>query len=185
MKLITPFIVIAICIGMYFFYISPTAMEVKALSLKKAEYNTVLEKSRELMIKRDEVLGNYNAISDTNIARLEKVIPETFDTVLFANDLNGMASQYGMTVKDLKVNEPKTEVRDTIINSSKNKTFKTTAVGFKVSGSYAQFTKFLESLESSLRIVDVVGLHIQSGANTKGSESPLDYTLEVNTYSLR
>ncbi len=160
-------------------------MEVKALSLKNTEYNTVINKSQELTVERNNVLEKFNNISDVNITRLGKVIPDTFDSVLFINDLNNLVAQYGMKIKDFKINEPKTEVLDTIINQPANQAYKTTVVSFKVSGTYAQFTSFLESLESSLRLMDVTNLNIQSYGGLKPGEISLDYIVEVNTYSLR
>ena len=168
---------------MYFFYIDPSFSEVKQLSLKKSGYNTVLEKSKELAIKRDSVLADYNSISQTDINRLDKIIPNEFNAVLFANDVSTLASGYGITVKDFKINEPKTEVRDVIINQPKNEGFKTITVSFRLSGGYSQFVRFLSDLESSLRLVDVTSLSVKP--NSSQASGLMDYLLEVHTYSLR
>src|SRR5258708_4312003 len=115
MKLTLPITLIVISLGMYFLYISPTVAEIKALNLKKAEYNTALVSASELKAKRDQVLIDYNNISSGDIDRLNKIIPEQFNSVLFANDLNTVASSYGLLVKDFKADEPKADVRDLIV----------------------------------------------------------------------
>ncbi|KKR45028.1 MAG: hypothetical protein UT81_C0024G0004 [Parcubacteria group bacterium GW2011_GWA2_40_14] len=48
MKNLAPFIIIAISLGMYFLYVSPTMADIRLLSAKKSEYTNVLLKSKEL-----------------------------------------------------------------------------------------------------------------------------------------
>lgn len=185
MKLALPFIIIAISIGVYFVYISPTVEEVRVLSAKKVEYSNALVGAEELKTKRDNVLIDYNNISGENIDKLNKIVPETFNSVLFANDVNAIASGYGLIVKDFKINEPKTDVRDVIINQPANRLYKTTVVTFSVDGQYGSFVKFIQNLESSLHLVDITGLSMKTLGGQKSADSPLQFLLEMNTYSLR
>ena len=185
MKFSLPFIIIAISLGMYFFYINPTVAEIKTLSSKKVEYNNALVGAGELKAKRDDVLTQYNNISADNIDKLNKIIPATFNSVLFANDVNSIASGDGMSIKDFKVDEPTTDLRDTILSQSQNNLYKTTVITFSVIGQYSQFLKFIGSLESSLRLVDIVGLSVKTLGGQKSGDSPLQFLLEMNTYSLR
>ena len=129
-----PFIVIFICIGMYYFYVKPSTEEVKMLGQNKTEYNNVLTKSKELTTTRIKVLDDYNSISEGDKERLSKVIPEKFNPVLFANDVNTRALLYGMTVKVFKENVPKTETREAIINQSHTDANKVTVIKYKVNG---------------------------------------------------
>ena len=185
MKLTFPIIIVVVCLGVYFLYINPTAMEVKTLSAKRVEYLTALEKSKELKVKRDAVLVDYNNISSDNIDRLNKIIPDTFNPVLFVNDMNVLASKYGMTVKDFRVDNPETPTRDAIITQPQGKTYKTTVITFRLDAPYSQFQGFLNDLESSLRLVDVTSLSVRSVGGQGGGGGVLDYLLEMNTYSLR
>lgn len=185
MKFALPIIIIAICVGMYFIYIGPTVSEVKALSLQKANYNDVLSKSRELKAKRDDVLIDYNNISNSDIDKLNKIIPETFNSVLFANDINSIAGRNNLVIKDFKVNPQRTEDRSTMTNQQKNNSYKTTIITFKLVGQYSQFVRFLIDLESNLRLVDVVKLSIKTVGGQRSTDESLEYLLEINTYSLR
>ena len=185
MKAATPFIIIIICISAYFFYISPTLDEIKTLEAKKAEYTGVLEKAREFKAQRDTALTDYNNISEDNLDRLNKIVPNKFDSVLFANDINTIASKYGMSVKDLKYNILNTEAFDAEGVRTKSQPYKTIAVTFKFSSQYEQFIKFLKDLESSLQLVDVTSLSIKSLGGEKSTGNLLDYSLEVNAYSLK
>ncbi|MBI4155753.1 MAG: type 4a pilus biogenesis protein PilO [Candidatus Zambryskibacteria bacterium] len=182
MKSLTPFIVIAISVGMYFVYISPGFVEINTQRNKITEYINVLEKSKELKNKRDSVLTAYNNISEEDITRLNKIIPETFDAVLFANDINNLASRHNVTVKDIKINAPDSESR-VIPAESTDKLYKTTAVTLTLSGEYQQFIKFMADIETSLRLMDISSLTVKSGG--KSGSNLLDYSLEIYTYSLK
>jgi Tfp pilus assembly protein PilO len=185
MNSLRPLIVIAVCIGMYYFYISPTLGEVRALSLKKSEFNNVLEKTKELKVKRDSLLNDYGSIPPEEIERLNKVIPETFNSVIFANDVNNLASKYSMTLKEFKTSEPKIEVRDPSSIRDNNDPYKTTIVSMRISGTYENFISFLSDVETNLRLADVTNLGIQSGFSQKDKIQAMDFSLELNTYSLR
>lgn len=169
---------------MYFVYIKPTGDKVKALSIKKSGYDNILSKTKELKQTREDILTVYNSISIEDIDRLNKIVPETFSPVLFLNDLTAIVSQYGMKVGDFKTNEPKPENRAAIIAQSKGDSYVTTIVNFSLSGPYSEFLKLLNDLESSLRLIDVVGLTVTSNYRST-SENSLNYSLELKTYSLR
>lgn len=184
MKSFFPFIIIVICVGTYFGYIQPAASEVKSLSREKTGYDNILSKTRELAEKREDILTIYNSISESDVDRLNKIIPDTFSPIIFLNDLTAQVSQFGMNVRDFRTSEPKAENRDDIVSQSKGQFYKTTVVNFSVSGPYSEFLKLLSSLESSLRLVDVVGITIRANYRST-SENSLDYALELETYSLR
>ena len=184
MKIITPIIVIIISITVYFAYTSPIIQEVKNLVSKKSQQTDVLLKTRQLASRRDAVLIDYNNIVSTDIERLNKIVPNTFNFVLFANDVTAMASRYSLVTKDFKVNEPKTEIRDAIINRPKEGVYKITVVTVRLQGSYLQFIKFLNDLEFSLRLVDIESLTIKPVGVQNSASGSLDYLLEMKTYSL-
>lgn len=160
--------------------------EIRVLRAKSSEYSNVLNKVKELAIKRDNINEERNNIPKADMERLGKVVPETFSAVSFANDINTRASRYGMSVRDFRENEAKTEVRDVIgLNQSQDKPYKTIMVSFRVIGQYSQFIRFLNDLETSLRLVDVKGLTIKAVDTRTSGNNSLEYLLDINTYSLR
>ena len=185
MKFALPLIIIVVSVGMYFTYISPTALVVKELSLKKSNYYEVLLKSKELKAQRDDVLVDYNNISDSDINKLNKIISETFNSVLFANDINAMAGRNNLVVKDFKVDPQRTEDRELMFSQQKNNPYKTTVIIVKLVGQYSQFVRFLIDLELNLRLVDVVKLSIKTLGGPRSTDNSLEYLLEMNTFSLR
>ena len=191
MKALTPFIVIAICIGMYFIYISPTIADIQSLSTEKASYDNVLQQSKDLTSERDSLLATYNNISQSDITRLDKVVPDTFDGVTFANDINTIASHYGITVKDMKFNEPNAADRTAVGADRTHQVYKTTTVTFALDGQYQAFESFLKDVETSLRLIDVTLLSARAlgAANSPNQKiqpgNTIEYTVQVNTYSLK
>src|SRR3989344_6737957 len=161
MKLFSPFILILISVALYFLYISPSIAEVESLSAKKAEYANVLAQSKELKNKRDSVLAAYNGISEEDLARLNKIIPSSFDGVVFANEVNTLASRYGLSVKSFQVNQPTADARAQIVTEQKKGSYQSVAVTLTVNGDYNQFIVFLKEMETSLRLIDVGSLGIK------------------------
>lgn len=184
MKLLIPIGIIGVCIGMYLLYIRPTAVEVKSLSATKSEYANVLVKSKELKDQRDLTLTQYNSIPEEEVARLNKVLPEKFDPVIFANDITALARTHQVSLGSIGTANTKTEGRDGVV-VPQGGAYKTNVVTLAVTGTYAQFIDFLEALESSLRLIDVVGLSVRSLGDSGTARNSLEYSVELNTYSLR
>ncbi len=185
MKSILQIIILIVCVATYFMYISPTVAVVKALSAESSSYTNVLKKSQEIGIIRDNIWVDYNNISTGDTEKLKKIVPEKFNSVLFANDMNAIAGRHFLIVKDFKVNPQRTEDGGAVDSNQSVNPYKTTIVTFRVVGQYDQFVNFLKEIELSLRLVDVVSLSIKTVGGQKNTDGSLDYLLEMNTYSLR
>ena len=185
MKLFAPVILIAICIGAYFMYIDPMVNQVKALDMKLGEYNRVLQKSKDIKAKREAVQAQYESLSETDTARLSKIIPDKFNQEVFANDINFMVSKYGMKIKDFKVSRSSPQNPEQAIGEVKSDTYVTSSVSFTVSGQYDQFLKLLGDVESSLQLLDVSSLSVRSSTGNKLGDDQMSFTLSMNTYSIR
>lgn len=180
---------------MYFLYISPTYGDIMALSAKKAEYDAVILQSKQLISERDAILTKYNSIPQEDIDRLNKVIPSTFDPVVFLNNLNTMAGTDGIQIKDVKINQVNPDSRDTTASTATNAPYVTSDLLVTLGGSYPQFVQFMQDLESSLDLIDVVNLTILPTVEVqtvgvgafaqKVTSIKLQYTLDLHTYSLK
>ena len=170
---------------MYFLYISHAILDVKVLSIEKADYTNVLLKSQELKSKRDIVMNDYNNISENDIAVLNKIIPNKFDPIAVVSSINNIATKYGISLKSFKVDEPKVNGQDTMMVQTVVLPYKTSTLNITVSGGYNQFLFFLKDIESSLKLMDVNSLSIKSSGNEKLADNSLEYTLQISTYSLK
>ncbi len=176
---------IALSIGIYFMYISPGVGEINALNAKKTEFEQVLLRAKELNDKRDTILTQKNNIPADELDKLNKIIPNTYDSVAFVNDMNNLAAQNGVTLKTSQ-DVVATEGTGAIVaDTAAVSPFKSNTVNFSVIGTYDNFLRFLTSLESSLRLVDVKSLNIKASTDSKtGQVTGYEYKLEIAVYSL-
>lgn len=189
LKSLLPFFVIGLSIGLYFIYISPTWIEIGALKAKKAEYATVLEQSKEIKDKRDNLVASYGSISEADIEKLNKIIPTKFNVILLANDLNFLAGKNSVAIKDFKNND-QTPAGIDGIDDSGSVIYKSHNVSISVTGDFPQFMQFIRDIESSLQLMDVTNINIkavtgETVANSKAKLGSLTYSVEIQTYSLQ
>lgn len=175
--------VIAVCIGAYFVYIKPMTVDIKVHSLKKDEYNNVLNRVKEIKEKRDSILADYNSIPQSDIDRLNKIIPEKLNSVLLLNDLSVLGAKYGVTIKEFRVTDNSSN-NDSIVSNS-GSVYKTSNVGMRMTGEYLQVLNFLWDVESGLSLIDVVSLSVKPEANSARNAQLADFILEASIYSLR
>lgn len=187
MKSSIPFIIIAICISSYFVYIKPTIAVINQKKAKFQEYENVLNKVKEVKIKTEELSSKYSNISEDELSKLDKMIPEKFISEYFVNDLNAMAGRYGMRITQININVPLPIEGAVDDSQTDGGGYKTIIAKFVLSGKYDQLLSFLKDLETSLRIMDVTNLSVKAAPadKTKGDDQNLDYTLEIKTYSLK
>ncbi len=185
MKSSFPALIVALCIGLYFLYMRPTISEIKGLSVKKAEYENVLLRVNELAIKRDEILAQYNNIPQEQIEKLNKIIPNSYDSVKFANDINNLTSTYGLAIRNIKDNSVRASDRSNVVSDGTTQLFRTNMVQITVYGDYDDFVGFLNDLESNLRLIDVKKLTLKSMRDERLGTSKYEFVLEVAIYSLK
>lgn len=162
------------------------AGEVKALVQAKDQRIKVLSKAQELNSKRTTVADSYASISDSDKDRLNKIIPQKFDSVVFANDLNSIALKNSLAFQDFKVDESGAVNDASVIEQNSISAYKTNVVSFKVIGQYSDFVKFIDVIDNSLRLMDTIGLSVELyNKQEKKDSGVLQFTLLVKTYSLK
>ncbi len=179
----------AICVSMFFIYMKPEYEYIKVRQAKLDEYNDVLNKVQKIKAKRDELSSKYSSISQSDLDRMNKMIPKNFSSEHFVNDVTALAVKHNMKISHMTVNIPivsNTGSTDTLIAQGGSIVNVTTK--FNLEGTYSQFLSFLKDLETNLRLVDVTGLVVRStGGTEKSSEEDaiLDYQVDATTYALR
>lgn len=176
MKFIFPIIFLAAAVGVFLVYIEPTYADIEELRSTEALYDDALSKATELRQVRDNILSQYQNIPAENINRLEKMVPNTVDNVRLARDIDNIARQYGMTVSNLLVN---VEAPNNGTSVGGQGGYGTLSLQFSVSGTYQTLQLFLQDLENSLRLLDVVGISFSAGEG-----NVYDYQITLNTYWL-
>ncbi|TSC70387.1 MAG: hypothetical protein CEO12_411 [Parcubacteria group bacterium Gr01-1014_46] len=183
MKPILSIAVIAVCIGVYFVYIRPMTVDIKLLNIKKAEYKNVLNRVKEINEKREAILSEYNSIPEADIDRLNKMVPETLNSVELLNNLSVIGAQHGIIIKEFRAVDTSSNNSDVVSNTGSP--YKTNTITMRLTGQYNQFINYLWNVESGLSLIDVTNLIIRSSSEGGKGPALMDFTLEAKVYSLR
>lgn len=170
-KVFTTLLVILIVAGAFFFILEPKYRESGQgnkvnLDLEKAE----LEKRQQHLKRLKVLVENYNKISPAEISRIKKILPDERDIPGLFAQFQELAAKNNLLLLSINFNEaPLAASTDGIKKISIAVDLLSTG-----SGSYQEIKRFVASLETNLRLLD-----IESVFYTPGSGS---YSLIINTY---
>jgi len=163
MKNTSAILLLVLSIGLFYTFTNPTYGDAKELSLKAGEYKNVLKNVSEISATRDRLLISYNSLPPAELERLSKALPQNVDTVRLALDLDTIAAQYGITLKDVAIDDGAERNSGQIVLPGSDKPYQKVMVNVRFVSSYENFRKFIEDLEKSLRIMDIRGVNFQVG----------------------
>ena len=178
----------------FFVYTQPAYSSIKTLRGSIGEYDTALSKSRELQELKRSLLARYNTFSTEQLDRLSHLLPDHVDNVRLVLDADSMAVRYGMGLQNVTITKLDTaEKASTVIGvvASEKKKYDSLLIKFSMRGTYPNFVKFIQDLESGLRIVDLESLaldpeEVRIGEETgPASDFIYRYTVSLRTYWLR
>ena len=180
--------------GVFFFYTKPTYDGIHGLQAQIQQYNQALTKAAELQQLKQTLLSRYNAFNPTDLDRLHKFLPDHVDNVRLLLDLDNMASRHGMALANVNISapgtaNPNTTAIGTITAGSKK--YDSLTFTFGTEGTYQTFIEFMNDLESSLRVVELMSLTLDSANGTltqvpaAGSDPVYRFKLTLRTYWLK
>jgi len=185
MNLITPVILIIISIAIFFGYVDPNyrgdlgsgAQSIKSLQAEDGEYQSALDNTTAIRQKRDALVTKMGEINPTDLTNLQKLLPDNVDNIKLVIDMNQIAQNHSLTLKNIKFDTAAAETGKLGTDNSK---YGTVSLSFSVSSSYENFQNLLTDLEKSLRLVDITGLSV-TGNNT----GIYDFSVSLKTYWLK
>ncbi|MFH1473073.1 MAG: type 4a pilus biogenesis protein PilO [bacterium] len=180
MKNSTATILLLISVGLFYTFTSPQYADVKNLRAESAEYKKVLDGAIAISETTDAIQDEYEKISKEEVERLNKVLPDNIDTVHLALDLDTMASQYGISIKNVKVDKNMEDNTSVISSGNSGLPYEKVNVTFSFISNYASFSKFLTDIEKSLRIIDVRSISFQTS-----DVGLYEHRISVETYWLK
>lgn len=188
-KLIFSGIAFAVAIGIFFMYTQPTYDGTRAIQAEVDQYNQALNKAAELQQVKQALLSRYNAFNPEDLSRLQKLLPDHVDNVRLVLDLDRLAGTHGMALQSVVISTPKSESNEdsavNAIGSGRDK-YDSLTLRFSTRASYPAFIAFLEDIESSLRIVDLVSLSLAPDTTTIFASEPMyRYDITLRTYWLK
>lgn len=171
--LILPIILFFSALVLVFWVLLPLYNDIHSATLIKKQNENNLRDRLKLSANLNRLVNQYNERL-AEVESFSKVIPEGQDIPELLVGLEDVASVSGLTFSSVSF-----KTKDL-----KAPGFKTLVMEFKVKGSYPNFKNYLENLEKSLRIFDVVSVSFtgvgpgQSSININN----LEFNLLVNTY---
>lgn len=140
--------------------------EIKVLRKQVSSYNETINTAKKVRSSIDKTLGEYNAISQDNVDRINKIIPSGADSMKLVVQIDDMMRKNGLilTSIDSKDAIDKKSVQGAAKNGGL--TAEPVYLSIKAQGSYESFHSFIRKLEKSLRLIDVNSVKINpSGQN--------------------
>ena len=177
MKLILPLLFLIASGGLFWGVADPSYDKVQELKKDEKLFDNALNNSKKLQQMREDLLAQYNSFPTADLERLEKILPNHVDNVRLIRDIDGMAIRYGMSLRAVSVEltdstsgEINTDIED----------YGSIILTFSVTGPYKTFLRFLEDLEKSLRVVDVIRVSFSSD-----EKDLYEYNVSIQTYWLK
>jgi Tfp pilus assembly protein PilO len=174
MKNIISILVIIASIGIFFGLVKPKYADIKVQQEELESYKDTLEEAKKLdaMVKKLET--EISSLDKEDMSKLEKLLPDTVSNVNLIIDINNIAANSGLALRNIELKEVES-------GKSNNKAlYDSIDLSFNVSASYETFLSFLGALERSLRLVDITNISF-----APGNEDRYDFKVTVRTYWLK
>lgn len=178
MKNSTALVLLLISVGLFFTFISPHYDKMSALMVQTNDYKDILQNIEELKKKRDNLTVEYKNFPQSGLDKLNKVLPESVDTVSLALNLDSIAGQYGISIKGVHVTN--TTDPSGSIDVGSGKAYEPAEVSFSFDATYDNFKKFMTDLERNLRISDVKRITF-----SPSETGPYTFSVDIITYWLK
>ena len=193
MKTIFAGIGLVLAIAAFFFYTKPAYDSTLTAREAMTEYDRALQKAAELTELKQRLLLRYNDFDPAQIDRLHKLLPDHVDNVRLVLDLDNLALQHGLALENVIINGVGAEEKSkTVIGgASLRGDYDSLTMRFSTNGTYPNFVSFMESLETSLRIGDLVSLSLEATGLSQPSvggnpEEPVyRFSITLRTYWLK
>ena len=185
MRNILSIIIIVASLASFVLIVQPQYKNIQELQKKSVELEEVLKNARRLQSIRDDLLDKRNNLDNHDLARLEKMVPESVDNVKLILELQGVANQYNLQIQTASTDKEEEEGEEGQVNQAsfvdvESRDYGIIALDFNIVGQYHDFLNFLRDIERNLRITDVRKL---SFSGDDSGEYSFQITLE--TYWLK
>jgi len=174
LRLFIPTILIIASLVLGFLYISPLYDKLSSTSKQEKEVDEALKNTEKIGVDAENFRAQIDNISNSDIDKLDAILPEEMDDIRFLNMLNSIASRHYIFLDRLEI------ISGGSGAPSRNGVL---TVSFFASTSYNNFTSFLEDLEKSLVLVDINSIAASVSSQGKSSGAGLiNYNVELRTY---
>lgn len=200
-KIALPLIFILGSILGFVFFVNPQYKIAKENDAKLEKVNDALKKAAELRQYRDKLMIERGKISNVDLDRITKMVPDGVENIGLIIEMNNIARNKGMELlnptigasvgvnanqagnqgsQGLQSQDP--ALQTGLDTGPDGGTYGSLSMTFSVNTTYEKFIDFLQELERSLRLVDVTDIKF-SAPDPETNRTNFDVTLK--TYWLR
>jgi hypothetical protein len=163
MNRLVSIILILGAVGAFFGYINPTyGGSVKALQDEMKSLDVALETAAKFKQEQARLVQEREQITDTDLDRVKRLLPDNVDNVQLILDVDGIASESGVRISDIGIDKSQKSGSDGGNTAGQGvliqdeKAYESLLLSFTATATYGQFKNFLRDIEDSLRTLDVV-----------------------------
>ena len=179
-RFFTPILILGLALFAFFYFTAPVLTEIDGLKVERLKLSTALDNATKLDDRQKELHDLENAIEASDIVALKQLLPNNIDNVRLIIDINNIAKQRGLLVRNPSIAK-EAETGEATSGLAKPTLDKNSVViSFSVSASYEILKLFLNDLAHSLRIVDV-----ESVSFSGNDKNLYDYKISLRTYWLK
>jgi hypothetical protein len=176
----------------FFGFIKPAYTEVSNLQIQKKEYEQAIANANEVIFLRGKLLAARDSISEENWARLSKLLPDNFNSEKLLYDMNNLALSNAINLESFKI-EIENNAQNQSTQPSPNpqiapgvavQRYSSANLSVNFESTYTDFNIFLEKLEQSLKLFDVVSIGIKP-IRSEDDFNRYAFDIKLTTYWLR
>ena len=191
MKNIYATLLIIASIGIFYAILLPAYGDIQTAQAEKSQYEKALNDSQAVEERQAVLETAYNNMAPSDVARLEKMLPDSIDNIRLIIEINNIAERYNMTLKNPKVSEQKEDSAASIQEAitaagGLSSLYGVGLMSFTVTGTYETYIAFIKDLEKSLRLVDITAISLSPGTSPQADTvSKYDFNTTIKTYWLK
>ena len=178
MRSIISVVIIILAGALFFGYTKGAYDQIQASQQMSTQYDTALNKAAELQQVVTTLLAKYNAFNPSDLAHLQTMLPDQVNNIGLILDLDTLAQQYGLSLEGVDIGAQDSSASGSTAPApavgsagSNGLPYDSLNVSFTIHGTYGQFTQFMEGLQQSLRIVDLVSISVTAGGTTDTTDT--------------
>lgn len=179
-------ILIAVFVGVAFFVLRPMIIDIKETNAQTATRLETLDQQRAYLTSLSQSVAASKSISPEALDQVNRALPSDADIPLLLLQFSAAAAQRNIKIGSISFSEPQpARTAGTSAPSPAGGATTTRAViPMDVSltlnaQNYIDVKRFLADLESSLRLMDVVGI----STSPSGKDKETAYQLQLRTYT--
>lgn len=189
-NVLAPLAFLIAAIGLYFTYIRPANDTLQAFRAQEERLNTALADYEQLRTKNEELREQYQLLKAGDIEKLNRILPDMIDPVRVIIDFDALALKNNITIMSFDI--PRITEADpyggAVGGSSDGPIYGQAVISLECRGTYEDMKAFLRSLESSMTLMDVINLDVDTDDATTAQGEPIPgsmgYNLGIQMYWL-